>query len=80
MVKGHTFTLMERNMKGIGRMGNIMVMEHSLILMEENIQGNSSSCIFLNSNRKQLRQIIYIIISLLLLANGLTPAHDGLCT
>jgi len=40
MVKEHTFTLMERSMKGIGRMGNIMVMEHILGLMEISMLGN----------------------------------------
>jgi len=37
MVKGQKLYLMEISMKGNGRMGNIMVKEHTLGLMEESM-------------------------------------------
>ena len=40
-VLGNTHILMERSMKGSGRMGNNIVKGHSLLLMEENGQVSS---------------------------------------
>ena len=40
MVKGHTLTLMEENMKENSRMGKFMVKEHILGLMEGSMKEN----------------------------------------